>query len=131
MSNEPPGRAKRTDVGYKRPPVETRFQKGQKPPPRKRKKEPVELSFQDLLWKILSEQKRVIVDGAPKWMRASEIIVHNAYLLADKGNPTLVRLIGDSLMEVDFKGREKDEMPEIVLAPDEPTGIIHLTQRLE
>ena len=30
--NEPP-RTKRTDVGYKRPPVETQFKKGQKPPP--------------------------------------------------------------------------------------------------
>jgi hypothetical protein len=51
---EQPPKGNRTDVGYKRPPPETRFRKGQKPPPRK-KKVVTPFSARDLFWKVLQE----------------------------------------------------------------------------
>lgn len=131
MSDEKTPTGKRTDVGYKNPPVETRFKEGQKPPPRKRKKEPADLSPRELLWKILREEKRVLVDGTPKWMRVSEIIITNAYSLAASGSPMIGRMMSEFLMEADAHRREEDVMPKVVFAPEEPIGILHITRRIE
>ena len=49
LPNAPEAKSKRTDVGYKRPPVEHRFKKGQKPPPRKAKATSAKLSPIEIL----------------------------------------------------------------------------------
>lgn len=87
--NQPP---KRSDVGYGRPPVEYQFKKGQKPPPRKRRKA-LDETAQAVLWRILKEQKRVEINGEVRWLPASEIIIRKAYMLSDEGKPTIQRLL--------------------------------------
>ena len=84
--------SKRADVGYKRPPVETRFKKGQKPPPRKKKAAP-EFSAHDLLWKVLHDTRRVNHNGEVRWLTNAELIVRAAMLEAEKGSSVLHRLL--------------------------------------
>jgi hypothetical protein len=117
------GPPKRTDVGYGRPPPETRFKPENKPAPRK-KKAARSLSRRELFWTILQEQRRVVIDGKPKWMRTAEILVNKAFHLADAGNPTLNRLIGELLLDLDREARSDREMP-VIVDPhsDLPTGV--------
>lgn len=115
-----PGR--RSDVGYGRPPVETQFQKGQKPPPRK-KKASAPPSVADLFWKVLNERRRVIFDGKPTWLRNSELIAHRAFLEAEKGSAVLNRLLIQLLLPRDEA--PQDAMPEIIVDPTPPEdGIV-------
>jgi hypothetical protein len=111
--NEPP---KRSDVGYKRPPPEHRFQKGQKRPPRK-KKQVEKTSPRDLLWGILQEERRVMVDGKSKWMTNSEIIMNNAFLLAEKGSAVMQRLVSELLIGPAGDG-DDDEAMRVIVNPD-------------
>lgn len=120
--NDPPDGqpTKRADVGYKRPPAEHRFKKGQKPPPRK-KKESEALSPRDLLWRILQEERRVIIDDKPQWMRVSEIVMKKAFHLAEKGSPTVSRLVTELLMSVGEKEERQEGHPRIIFDRD-PEG---------
>jgi hypothetical protein len=112
-------RPKRSDVGYKRPPVETRFQKGQKPPPRKKKVQ-AGISAKEVLWKVLQERRRVIIEGKAVWLTNAELICRRAFLEAERGSPVLGRLLNQLLMQADEPDRE--EMPEIIIVPDEECG---------
>ena len=91
-NNEGNDRSKRTDVGYKRPPVETRFKKGQKPPAR-RKKVTGTRSAKELLWKVLLDPRRVVHGGRATWQTNAELVVRRAMLEAEKGSTTLQRLL--------------------------------------
>jgi len=113
--NEPP-RTKRTDVGYKRPPVETQFKKGQKPPPRK-KREARPLSATETLMKILREERRLTRDGKVVWETNAALLIEVAFQLAEKGNPTLSRALTDALMAGD-KPEVWSDQPRFVTDPD-------------
>jgi hypothetical protein len=108
-------RAKRSDVGYKRPPIETRFKKGQKRPPRK-KKVVGQFSTRDLFWKVLQERRRVVIDGKPAWLSNADLIARRAFLEAEKGSPVLSRLLNQLLLAADAPA--EDEMPEVIWDPD-------------
>ena len=114
-NGEQPPSGTRTDVGYKRPPVETRFKKGQKPPPRK-KKVVAQLSMKDVFWKVLQEQRRFVVDGKAAWVTTADLVARRAFLEAEKGSPTLSRLLNQLLLASDDPAEE--EMPEIICEPD-------------
>jgi hypothetical protein len=91
-------------VGYKRPPLETRFKKGQKRP---RRKEKVVQNFspKDLFWSVLQERRRVIINGKATWPTNAELIARRALLEAEKGSPVLMRLSNELLLGAGRAGR--------------------------
>ena len=94
-SNKPEG--KRSDVGYKRPPLEHRFKPGQKPPPRK-KRPPKAQTRPELLMRILQEPQRVQVGPKVRWCTKAELLLLVAFQLAEKGSPSVLRALVDCLM---------------------------------
>lgn len=112
-SDDPP--LKRTDVGYKRPPIETRFKKGQKPPPRKKKTTP-SFDAKELLWMILQERRRVVIEGKAVWLTNAELIGRRAFIEAEKGSPVLLRLVNQFILSVE--PGEDSQMPEVIVEPD-------------
>lgn len=91
---------RRGDVGYCRPPVEHQFKSGQKPPPRraKAKKKPSKSPL-DAFWKVLHEQRRIIVNGKAVWMSNAELIVRKGFEFAEKDdNPTISNLVADLML---------------------------------
>ena len=86
--DEPGGRSAEEDykVGYKKPPMHTRFKKGQPRPPRRPKtEEPISL---ELLAQVLFETRSIRVAGKKRNMLNYDIILHR---LAEKA-PTNSRL---------------------------------------
>ncbi len=115
QANAPRG-PKRNDVGYKRPPVETQFKKGQKPPPRKKREAKI-LNATEILAKILAEERRVTRAGKMVWETNAALLVEIAFQLAEKGNPTLSRALTDALIAEDKPQPWIDE-PRFVTDPD-------------
>jgi hypothetical protein len=106
-NNTPPrAAAKRNDVGYKRPPAEHQFKKGGKPPPRKAKAVLPEFSPTQILWDVLREQRRVLIDGKPVWLSNAELIWRKAMQLAEAGNATMQRAVNGVLFSLD-EGKPK------------------------
>ena len=93
-----PAQEKRTDIGYKRPPAEHQFKKGHTPKPRKLKPSIKKPNNGEILWKILQEERRVVIEGKVQWIRIADLIVRRMYELADKGNSTMRRLSLELLM---------------------------------
>jgi hypothetical protein len=90
-------KSKRSDVGYKRPPVEHQFKPGQKPPPRKpRSTKP--RSRAQLLATILREEVRVEIGGKVRWCTRAELLVLIAFQLAERGNASVARALTDFLL---------------------------------
>jgi hypothetical protein len=87
---------KRSDVGYKRPPVEHQFKRGRKPPPRK--KRPASQNVSPTRIMILREEVRVDRGRKVHWMTNAALLVEVAFQLAEKGNPTVTRALVDYLM---------------------------------
>ncbi len=95
-------------VGYKSPPKEHRFQKGQKPPPRRRKSAPVEANITAVFWRVLLEKRRGKINGKGTWVSSTELLVRRAFIEAEKGSSTLQRLLNQMLLE---KTSPDDEGP--------------------
>jgi hypothetical protein len=79
--DDPGGRSAEEDykVGYKKPPLHTRFKEGQPRPPRRPKpEEPTSLEF---LAQVLSETRTIRIDGKKRKMANYDIILHR---LAEK-----------------------------------------------
>jgi hypothetical protein len=96
MSYDDAGRPKRSDVGYKRPPLEHQFKPGNKP--KRRKAKPAEPSMGELLWTILQEEVRTVSGKRVKWMTKAEAVYRKAHELADRNNPAMRRLIMDLML---------------------------------
>ena len=115
------GGAKRTDVGYKRPPVEHQFKAGQKQPPRKNV-----LSNQrrasDCLASILAEEIRVMRDGKPEWRTNGSLILEVAFRMAEEGSTTVLRALTDHLIASDPPEIVSDQ-PRIEFDPDGESGV--------
>ena len=88
---------KRSDVGYKRPPVEHRFKPGQKPPPRK-KRAAKPKSRAQLLAMTLREEQRIEIGGKVRWCTKAELLLLVAFQLAERGNPSVSRALADYLL---------------------------------
>jgi hypothetical protein len=97
--------------GYKTPPFERRFKKGQKPPPRKKKPAP-DISNKEIFWRVLQERRRVEIEGKVLWLTNAELIARRAFLEADKGSAVLGRLLNQLLLGA---GDPEDGQPEIIL----------------
>ncbi len=97
----PAAPAKRADVGYKRPPAEHQFKKGQKPPSRKLKGKAVGFSPTEILWDVLREQRRVTIDGKVRWISNADLIWRKAMQLAEIGNATMQRAVNSVLFSLD------------------------------
>ena len=118
------GSAKRSDVGYGRPPPEHQFKKGQKPPARKRKDKPAKILLREVLRKVLQERHRLVLNGKTRWVSAVELILRRAYQEAEKGNATLRRELTTLL----FSSEERVAEPAMLVvadpaAPSSATGL--------
>ena len=83
--------AKRSDVGYRRPPREHQFKKGEKPPPRKKKEARRELPMSVILRMVLNEKRRVVIADKVRWVTTADLVIMRAWQEAEKGSPTLRR----------------------------------------
>lgn len=104
--SQPDRSAPRKNVGYGHPPVEHQFKTGQKPPPRKRKPKAEETS-RELLERLMKEPRRVLINGKASWWSTGALIIHKAYESAEKGSPTLRRLLSD----LHFAGEPTELLP--------------------
>lgn len=120
--------AKRSDVGYQRPPVEHQFKPGQKPPARKKK--PTPRTVTETLMMILREEKRIERGGKVQWITNAALLIEVAFQLAEKGNETLSRDLLDCLMASEKPSSPSDE-PVILWDPDsEFSGTYHYTRKV-
>ncbi len=114
MTDEKLG-GRRTDVGYKRPPVETRFKNGQAPPPRKKKHRSKQSDPTQTFWEVLQEPRRARINGKARWPTTSELIVRTAFIEAEKGSPVLQRLLNQLLLG---KGIPEEDRIQVHIYPD-------------
>ena len=107
-TDEPAGtRVKRTDVGYKRPPHEHRFKKGNKPPPRKKKDALREMPMSETLRKVLEEPRRVVVGGKVRWLTTADLVLVRAWQEAEKGSASLRREMMRLLLSAEIATAEQ------------------------
>jgi hypothetical protein len=107
------------EVGYKKPPVATRFKKGQSGNPGgKPKKIAPELNPGKILQSIDNEEMIVKIEGKGKRMLKGEIYFRQLFSKAIKGNLTDARLIAN--MAAKYFGPEADGPSEIrvIVEPD-------------
>lgn len=105
---------KRTDVGYKRPPPEHQFKKGQKPKPRKKAAQEPPTSG-SLLWRILREERRVVIDGKAQYRSNAELLLRKAFELADKGNPAMSQLLAEMLLAKELAELQRPSETKLVM----------------
>lgn len=126
--DQAPHPAKRTDVGYKRPPVEHQFKVGQKPPLRKQRAVKP-LSTTKLLAKILGEERRVKRGAEVRWHSNAYLLIEVAFQLAEEENSTVARALAEYLMAGDQPEVPNDQ-PVVEADPDGPTGVFHYIRRV-
>jgi hypothetical protein len=117
MSNE---NQNEYEVGYKKPPIATRFKKGGSGNPSgKRKEVPEDLNPGKVLQTIDNEEIMVTIDGKRKRMRKGEIHFRQLFTKAIKGDLTAARLIAKEAAR--YFGPEADGPSEIhwLVVPDE------------
>lgn len=119
-SDVPAKTAKRTDVGYGRPPRERQFKKGEKPPPRKKKDVPREVPMSEAFRKVLEEERRVIIGGKAQWLTAADLVMKRAWQEAEKGSPTLRREVIRLMLSCE--GVAPDQAPLVVTDPSKPAS---------
>lgn len=118
---------KRTDVGYKRPPVEHQFRAGQKPPPRKKRAEKPE-SMTRCLTRILREERRLKKGVKAVWLTNATLLVEVAFQLAEGGNSAVARALTGYLMAGDAPEAFSDQA-QVEFDPDGEPGVFHYVVR--
>lgn len=118
---------KRTDVGYKRPPVEHQYKPGQKQPPRKKHAQKPQSTTQ-CLTKIMGEERRLKRGKRARWYTNASLVLEVAFQLAEEGNSTVSRALADYLMAAD-KPDAVDNEPRIEHDRDGPSGISRYLER--
>jgi hypothetical protein len=111
------------EVGYKKPPVETQFKKGQSGNPKGRpKKVAQQLDPGKILQSIDNEEIIVKIDGKPKRMRKAEIFFRQLFTTAIRGDLTAARLI--SKMAKEYFGPEAEGPSEtkFIIVPNEKSS---------
>ena len=100
-------------VGYKNPPVETRFQRGKSGNPAGRPKK-VQLTFREVIWKELTKPIHKIVAGRRRPFSAADLLAKHTINEAGRGNwkalALLIKVVGEG-------GSQRNEsLPPIVEA---------------
>ena len=120
-------RAKRSDVGYKRPPREHQFKKGEKPPPRKKKEAIGQVPVSETFRKILDEPRRVEVGDKVRWLTVADLVIRRAWHEAEKGSAMLRRLILRLVLSSEGPGPEQAPLVVTDLAAPASTTELRLT----
>ena len=118
---------KRTDVGYKRPPVEHQFKPGQTPPRRKKRANKPESATQCLA-RILGEERRLKRGGKAVWRTNASLLVEIAFQLAEGGNAAVSRALTDYMM-ADDEPEQFSDQPRIEYDPEGVSGVFDYTVR--
>jgi hypothetical protein len=111
--------AKRSDVGYKRPPREHQFKKGHKPPPRKKKDALREIPMSEILAKVLDEPRRVVVGGKVRWITSADLVLMRAWQEAERGSASLKRDMFRLTLGAEVPAPE--QAPLVVVDPSAPS----------
>ncbi len=115
--------AKRSDVGYKRPPWEHQFTKENQPPPRK-KDTLREVPMSETLRKVLDEPRRAVVGGKARWVTSADLVLMRAWQEAEKGSALLRREMMRLSLSAEIPAPE--QAPLVVTdssAPADATGL--------
>jgi hypothetical protein len=108
------------EVGYRKPPVETRFKKGQSGNPSGRpKKIAQELDPGKVLQSIDNEEIDVKIDGKRKRMPKAEIQFRQLFTKAIRGDLTAARLISSMAKKYFGPEAEGPSETEFIIVPDE------------
>ena len=118
------GPAKRSDVGYKRPPREHQFKEGEKPPPRKKKDTRREVPVSETFRKVLEEQRRVVVGGKVRWVTCADLVIMRAWQEAEKGSATLRREM--LRLSLSSEAPALEQAPLVVTDPSAPATATEL-----
>lgn len=120
---------KRTDVGYKRPPVDHQFTTDQQPPPRK-KRVRVKVSASQSLARILAEERRITIGKKVRWLPTGHLVIEVAFQLAERGNWAVARALTGYLLAADGPETASNETIE-EYDPDGECGVFHYTRRVK
>ena len=120
---------RRTDVGYKRPPVEHQFKTGQTPPPRKRNVDSP-LTGPRLLAKILAEERRFMRGKRVIWTTNGALLVEIAFQLSEAGSRAARRALAALLLAKEEPHATVEE-PRMELDPDGPGGVFYYARRVK
>jgi hypothetical protein len=108
------------EVGYRKPPVDTRFKKGQSGNPSGRpKKIAQELDPGKILQSIDNEEIFVVIDGRSKLMRKAEVEFRRMFTKAIKGDLTAARLIANMAKKYLAPEAMGPSETEFIIVPDE------------
>lgn len=111
---------KRCDVGYKRPPPEHQFRKGERPPPRKKKDQSGVVPMSETMRKVLEEERRVTIGGEVLWLTTADLVMKRAWQEAEKGSSTLRRELIRLMMSSEIAAPE--QAPLVVTDPSMPAS---------
>ena len=107
------------EVGYGRPPVDSRFKKGRSGNPKGRPKKRSK-PIGELLLDAFNKPVTVILGGRETTVEAAKALLINLTLRAIKGETRLLRKIGMLL--------HKSRLLQPVEDPDRPTGVVFMTE---
>lgn len=107
------------EIGYGRPPVSSRFQKGQSGNPKGRPKQRPR-PIGELLINAFDNPVTVTFGGREQTMDAAKALLINLVHRAIKGDPKSLRKLGTLLDKSRLLGRTED--------PDRPTGAVFLNE---
>ncbi len=129
MDNENEGgpTPKRTDVGYKRPPIEHQFKPGHTRGRRKKRADKQESATQCLA-RILGEERRLKRGGKTVWCTNANLVVEIAFQLAEGGNAAVSRALADYMMAGDEPDQASDRS-RTEYDPDGVSGVFNYTLR--
>lgn len=84
------------DVGYRKPPKSTRFKKGESGN-RKGRPKKKDHTFEDLVVKIGSEKRKILIGGQETSISSTEAIVRSLFAHANKGKKWAFEMLLDYL----------------------------------
>jgi Family of unknown function (DUF5681) len=90
-------------IGYKKPPLEHRFSKHNRPPPRGKSKSKKKRSFAQKMEALLEEEQVVTENGKRRKITREEVILRQILANAARGHPKAVATVMNVLKERDAK----------------------------
>ena len=127
MSNE--NNNKSNNDNYRKPPVETRFKKGQSGNPngRRPKEPPEEFDPGKILQAIDNEKIVILVDGKRKVMKKAEVEIRACFKKAIDGDRDAARLVASMAAKYLRPEALGPQETEFLIVPDEPVSALDPT----